>query len=80
MLVAEDEALIRWALTDALRREGFAVIEACNAAEALDIIRAGITPEALLTDILMPGPIDGLHLAALVDPPYQAHKSLFPQA
>src|SRR5689334_14628444 len=61
------------AMAEALRGKGFAVIEARDGDEALDILHAGVTPDALLTDIVMPGECDGLHLAALFE-------ALFPDA
>ena len=67
MLVVEDEVLVRMATAEALRRKGFVVIEADNADEALDILHAGVSLDALLTDIVMPGECDGLHLAALFE-------------
>jgi CheY-like chemotaxis protein len=67
VLVVEDEVLIRMALAEALRKTGFSVIEACNAAEALDVVEAGLTPDVLLTDVVLPGHMDGLHLAAFLE-------------
>jgi CheY-like chemotaxis protein len=64
VLVAEDEVLIRMAMADALRDAGFTVVEASSAVEALDAVKAGIRPDVLLTDVRMPGGIDGLQLAA----------------
>lgn len=66
ILVAEDEALIRMAVADSLRDAGFTVIEAANAAEALEAVRAGPKPDVLVTDITMPGQMDGLALATLL--------------
>lgn len=66
ILVAEDEVLIRMVVADALRDAGFTVIEAANAAEALKAVRAGLKPDALVTDVAMPGAMDGLALAALL--------------
>ena len=67
VLVVEDEVLIRMALAEALRKTGFNVIEACNAAEALEVVEAGLTPDVLLTDVVLPGHMDGLHLAAFLE-------------
>ena len=67
VLVVEDEVLIRMALAEALRRQGFVTIEACNAAEALDVVEAGVTPDVLLTDVVLPGHMDGIRLAALME-------------
>lgn len=67
VMVVEDEVLIRMAMAEALRRFGFVAIEASSADEAMDIAHAGVVPDALLTDIRMPGMMDGLHLAALFE-------------
>jgi CheY-like chemotaxis protein len=74
VLVVEDEVLIRMAMAAALRRAGLNVIEACDAAEALEIVHTGVEPDALFTDILMPGPIDGLRLAALLETTFPSMK------
>jgi DNA-binding response OmpR family regulator len=64
VVVAEDEPLLRMLAVATLAEEGFAAIEASNAADALAACRA--QPEAvdvLFTDIRMPGSMDGLELA-----------------
>jgi DNA-binding NtrC family response regulator len=65
VLVVEDEVLIRMALAALLRDEGFTVIEACNADEALVALSA-TSIDLLLTDVRMDGSMDGLDLAAKV--------------
>lgn len=67
VLVVEDEPLIRFALSDALEDEGYRVLEASNVLEAIAILgkHSGIT--ALITDIDMPGALNGLDLARLVE-------------
>ena len=64
ILVVEDEVLIRLYVTDSLRRVGFRVFEAAQADEALLVLRANKI-DVLVTDIRMPGSIDGVKLAAL---------------
>jgi two-component system, response regulator PdtaR len=64
ILVVEDEVLIRLFVTDSLRRAGFRVFEAAQADEALLVLRANKI-DILVTDIRMPGRIDGVKLAAL---------------
>ena len=61
ILVVEDELLIRYMLCDGLRDEGYHVIEACNADEALIILETAI-PDLLISDVQMPGSLDGLEL------------------
>jgi CheY-like chemotaxis protein len=54
-------------VANALRDAGYVVYEACNAAEAIDIVTAGVVPDVLFTDVLLPGRLDGLQLAALLE-------------
>ena len=65
VLVVEDEPLIRIFLADALRDAGFAVTEAVTAHEAADYLEEG-DYSAVLTDVTMPGRMDGLQLAQRV--------------
>ncbi len=64
IVLAEDEALVRMAISDALRDEGFEVMEAENAEQALGILEAHAANfHVLFTDVHMPGPMNGLALA-----------------
>jgi DNA-binding NtrC family response regulator len=65
VLVVEDEFLIRMLLADELRDVGYQVIEAVNADEALEVLR-GVTPDAIISDVRMPGSMDGMGLLAAV--------------
>ncbi|MBM0204672.1 response regulator [Micromonospora sp. STR1s_5] len=66
VLVAEDEALIRMSAADQLELEGYEVLEAGNAAEALAMIQARPEVQVLFTDIDMPGDLNGMGLAEQV--------------
>jgi len=66
VLLVEDEALIRMAMADALRDEGFAVIEASYPREAISAVKGGLKPDVLFTDVKMPGDMDGLALAGVL--------------
>jgi len=63
ILVVEDEPLIRDAVCADLSDAGFDVREAASGAEALEILTREPMIDALLTDIRMPGPVDGWALA-----------------
>lgn len=63
ILLAEDEVIIRFAAAEALRDEGYVVLEAADAEEALMIFSVAPEIHIVLTDINMPGPLDGLALA-----------------
>jgi len=64
ILVVEDEFLIRLTLTEALGDEGFEVLEAETGDEALPMLEPGSGIRLLLTDIQLPGSLNGF---ALVD-------------
>ncbi len=63
ILVVEDEFLIRMTLVEALVDEGFDVLEAESGDEALPMLLADRTIRLLLTDIRLPGDLDGHELA-----------------
>jgi CheY-like chemotaxis protein len=64
ILIVEDEVLIRMMISEALRSRGFAVIEAATAEEALIVLQSETPVSLLLSDIRLPGVIDGVALAA----------------
>jgi len=65
ILVVQDEPLIRMMVGDELRDEGFHVIEAFNADEALELLGL-VVPDLIISDVQMPGSLDGLGLLAKV--------------
>lgn len=62
ILVVEDEFLIRFMLADSLREIGYQVLEAANGAEGLDILLSGQAVDLLITDVRMPGEVNGMAL------------------
>jgi DNA-binding NtrC family response regulator len=64
VLVVEDEAVIRMLLVDALEDAGFSVIEAEGADPAMVELINHPEIGVVITDIRMPGSVDGLGLAA----------------
>lgn len=63
ILLVEDEILIRLAMADDLRLAGFTVVEASNADEALHVLSTMPDIALVVTDIRMPGRMDGVGLA-----------------
>ena len=55
VLVVEDDVEERELLGDYLRRNDFTVRTAPNGAEAIEMIEEGMTPNVILTDLIMPG-------------------------
>ncbi|WP_395014718.1 response regulator [Dongia sp.] len=66
VLVVEDEPLVRLDAIETLMRAGYRVIEAANADEAIAILEIRRDIRVVVTDIQMPGSMDGLKLAATI--------------
>jgi len=66
ILVVDDEALIRMDTMCVLEDAGYSTVEAANSEEAITMLERcpGIT--TVLTDINMPGSMDGLQLSRLI--------------
>jgi CheY-like chemotaxis protein len=71
VLIVEDEHLIRMVLADALENAGYYVLEASNALEAIGIIGNHPSIDVVITDVDMPGALDGLDLMRLVSLNYR---------
>ena len=63
VLVVEDETLVRMFAVDVLEDEGYEVIEASDAQQALKELKARPDIRLVFTDINMPGAMDGVGLA-----------------
>lgn len=63
ILVVEDEVLIRLHLAEELRDSGYTVIEAASGDEAITLLSSLDDIGLVLTDIRMPGSVDGMALA-----------------
>lgn len=59
ILVVDDEPAICWALREALTDDGHTATAASSAEEALDRLRDGCRPDAVILDVRLPG-LDGL--------------------
>jgi CheY-like chemotaxis protein len=72
VLAVDDEGLVRLKLADALRDQGYSVVGAGSGDQAGsslrggvlgDLVFSGVLVDLVLTDVRMPGSIDGLALA-----------------
>lgn len=63
VLVVDDEPSLRLLAAEALREQGCTALEAADAAAALEILRGGTAIDLLVTDIGMPGGMNGRDLA-----------------
>jgi CheY-like chemotaxis protein len=64
LLVVEDEWLIRMDDAEALRAAGWCVLEAASGIEAVGILETAARIDLVLTDMRMPGGVDGLGVLA----------------
>jgi CheY-like chemotaxis protein len=66
VLLVEDEPLVRLTQVDILREAEFWVVEAQDADEAFELLKTRSDIAAILTDVDMPGSMDGFEFARLV--------------
>jgi len=66
VLLVEDDVLVQLELAEWLKEQGLRVFTADNAAEAITLLEAHPEIDRLLTDIRMPGSMDGIRLAHYV--------------
>lgn len=66
VLVVEDDAIIRMSAVASLEDAGLDVLEAANCVEALVLLARHAEIRVMVTDVRMPGAMDGLTLVSLV--------------
>ncbi len=66
ILVVEDEFLIRWDLVLGVEDAGYRAKEASSAGEAIGVLENDPSIRVIITDIGMPGTMDGVALAHYV--------------
>jgi DNA-binding NtrC family response regulator len=76
ILVVEDEMLIRMSTTATREDAGFLVLEASTSAEALAILSHHGEIRVMLTDVNMPGTMNGLSLVSRVRCDHPAIRSI----
>ena len=72
VLLVEDEILIRAAVAEYLRISGYTVVEAADAAEAVTFFGAGEPVDVVISDVDLPGTMNGLGLARWIKQRYSA--------
>jgi len=63
VLVVDDEPTLRMVVAEVLVDSGFAAIEAADGAEALAVLRTPARVDLLITDISLPGGMNGMQVA-----------------
>lgn len=70
ILVVDDEPMLRLVLVDLLEDEGYVVYEAADASAALAMLGDHTAICVVVTDVQMPGTMDGLALASYIRDSY----------
>jgi signal transduction histidine kinase/CheY-like chemotaxis protein len=63
VMVVDDEPTIRMLVTEVLAEQGYTVIEAGDGAGALRLLGSGMKPDLLVTDVGLPGQMNGRQVA-----------------
>ena len=66
VVLVEDQTLVRMFMADFLDEAGFKVFEAVGADEALTVLEARPDVQAVVTDIEMPGSMNGIELTHVI--------------
>ncbi len=66
VLFVEDDPLVREAVSQALQDAGFEVLVAHDGEQAVALLEGGARPAVVFSDIVMPGSVSGIDLAAIV--------------
>jgi CheY-like chemotaxis protein len=66
VLIVEDEPIVRMYEAEIAEGAGFITLQASNADDALEKLSRPEAVQILLTDVNMPGGVDGLTLASMV--------------
>jgi two-component system, response regulator PdtaR len=74
VLVVEDEAMMRTKLAEELEDAGYLVVEASDGTEAVHSLTLRPDVKIIISDVKMPGPIDGVELCRRVRSGYPGIK------
>jgi CheY-like chemotaxis protein len=66
IMVVDDEPILRWMFSEILQDAGHSVTDAPNADDALAMLEGGREPRVVVTDVHMPGELDGFALAEVI--------------
>ncbi len=66
VLVVDDDNAVRAASSQSVASLGYQVCDASSGMEAMELIQNGLRPALIFSDVVMPGPVDGVALAQFV--------------
>ncbi|NKB54999.1 MAG: PAS domain-containing protein [Alphaproteobacteria bacterium] len=77
VLVVEDDSEMKTLAVALLQKLGYAVLEACEGTAALAVLSSATRVDALFTDVVLPGGMDGSQVAAAVRAQFPSVKVLY---
>jgi PAS domain S-box-containing protein len=77
VLVVDDEAIVRMLMVDVLREAGYVAVEASDGPSALKIMQSNVRIDLLITDVGLPGGMNGRQIAEAARTTRPALKVLF---
>jgi light-regulated signal transduction histidine kinase (bacteriophytochrome) len=77
ILVVDDEPVLRMLVCEVLREQGFSVLEASDGPEALEVLGRGQPVDLLITDVGLPGGLNGRQVADAIRTRRPGMKVLF---
>lgn len=66
ILIVDDDSLVRFTIVAMVEDAGYDVVQATNAAEAIAVLESDSDIRVVITDVSMPGDMDGVTLAHFV--------------
>ena len=66
IMVVDDEPIVRWMFSEILQDAGYSVTDAPTADKALAMLEEGREPRVVVTDVHMPGELNGFDLAEVI--------------
>ena len=74
VLAVEDEVMMRTKLAEELQHAGYLVVEASDGTEAIEILTVRRDVKIVISDVRMPGPVDGVELSCRIRSDYPGIK------
>ena len=70
VIVVDDEPILRFMFSEVLQDAGYTVLDAPTADEALAMLERGCEARVVVTDVHMPGELNGFELAKVICRPW----------
>ena len=80
VIVVDDEPILRFMFSEVLQDAGYTVSDAPTADEALAMLEGGCEARVVVTDVHMPGELDGFELANVIADRCRTSASSSPRA